>query len=395
MTTSLIALTTLLACSSGKLDGDCPDGQVEDADGNCVDDSDGGASDGGSGDGGTADGGSADGGTADGGSSDGGSTDGGSTDGGSGDGGSGLCDAVVTGSAPEEGDNDVRLDSRISFDLSEADPSASITLASLAGSSVAGSTWTADDDHSVWFEASGPLQGATDYVATLDWCGGSETVSFRTQDPGAPVKGLEGRAYNVDLAGATWVEPAGVGDLISGSLTEDLLLQVADVTETTIEMFGALGTGGEQDTCQPTIDFPVADFSENPFFQLGPSDVSFDFAGTLIALNNVKLTGSFNSDGAAIEGGAMSAELDVRNMADLIGDLLGTTDPDDICGLLVFVGAECADCAGDGAPYCLSVRVEDLDAPEIADSLDEITMADCHPDCAASWDNPHCDTSGW
>ncbi len=392
MMTSLLALSALLACSSGKLQGDCPDGQSEDADGNCIDDDGGG--DGGSTDGGSGDGGSGDGGSGDGGSGDGGSGDGGSGDGGSGDGGSG-CDAMVLDSSPEDGDSNIALSSRIMFELSDADSTATIAVATTSGTVIPGDTWTEDGDTTVWFEADGPLVSNTEHTAVLSYCAGSEAVSFTTVDPGPPASGLEGNAYDIDLEGATWVEPAGVGTLLSGSLTE-LYLSVTSVSASSIDMIAAVGDGsGSQDTCEPTNAFPPADFTENPFFQLGPADISFDAAGYSVPITDLKLSGQFKSDGSAIEDGTLQGQLDIRDLADLIGDLLGTSDPASICGLLSAFGAECDSCSGDGQPYCLSVLITDIEGPQYVAGIDEIEMADCHPDCSASYSNPHCDTSGW
>ena len=391
MTLTALILPTLLACNQGKLQGDCADGQILDADGNCVDET--GGTDGGGTDGGGTDGGG-DGG--DGGGTDGGG-DGGTDGGGDGgtDGGTEDCGVGLDDSEPGDGDIGVSLGATVVFFLDDGDPTASVTLETAAGVSVAGSTWLATDDTEAWFQPEGPLSSNTDYVATLDWCGGTDSISFTTLDPGTPVDDLEGNTYLLDLASASWTEPEGAGDLISGFLDLELLVGVTAVTGESIKMVGAVGDGGEQDYCTPTIDFPSADFSENPYFQVGPTDVVFDAGGYSVGLSGFGMAGSFTDDGDAIEEGVVQAELDIRVLAPALGDALGTEDPDELCLYMGFLGIDCESCSGDGEPYCAPLTVEEIDGERLADSLEEITQENCHPMCADSWSNPDCDTSGF
>ncbi|MCB9778534.1 MAG: Ig-like domain-containing protein [Alphaproteobacteria bacterium] len=307
------------------------------------------------------------------------------------DGGGGDCDAMVLSVEPDDGDTDVNLGSTIRFTLSDADSTAVVTLASLDGSSVSGSSWLSDEDTVAVFQPSTALAAGATYVATLDYCGGSETAQFTTLDPGTPVSGLVGKGYLVDLGSATWVEPAGVGDLISGLGDFEMLLGVAAETDSTITMFGATGNGsGGQDTCAPTIDFPPADFSSNPYFQLGPTDMAFDAGGYAIEISNFRLGASFNETATRIEDGTVEGELDMRVLGPLVGDLLGTTDPATICSYLTFLGVTCSSCSGDGASYCIGVEIQDVVANEIGGGLDEIDQENCHEDCDASASNPDC-----
>ncbi|RME21014.1 MAG: hypothetical protein D6798_19110, partial [Deltaproteobacteria bacterium] len=113
-----------------------------------------------------------------------------------------------------------------------------------------------------------------------------------------------------------------------------------------------------------------------------------------VPIHDLKISGTFAADGTAIHGGAIQGEVDVRDLTELVGDLLGTKDPDSICGLLSVFGATCETCSSDGATYCLSVQVEDIDGTETT-GVEEVKDQDCHPLCAASYSNPDCDTSGW
>lgn len=372
--------TTLLACNQGKLGGDCPEGQVLDDDGNCVDEI--------VGDGGTT----SDGGSADGGSGDGGGD--GGTDGG-GDGGT-DCGVTVSMTSPADGATGVELGALVLFELSDGDPTASLSLATSAGAAVSGTTWLAESNTEVWFQPGGPLASATSYVASLDYCGGVEQITFTTMDPGDPVSELEGQGWSIDLTEATWTEPAGLGGLIAGMLESDLLLGVSAASETSISMYGTLSdSAGSQDTCEPTVDFPAADFRENPYFQLGPTDLPLDLGGVSATLMNLRLGGTFSADASRIEDGELSGQIDMRELGPLFEDLIGTSDAETICTVISGFGAECEACLSDGEETCLSVAIEDIVGNRVTDGVDQITQENCHPDCSASYRNPDCDTSGW
>jgi Bacterial Ig-like domain len=368
----LTAIPLALACAPGKSGGDT--GAV----------TDGGSSDGGSDGGATGDGGS----------------DGGTSDGGSGDGGGEeLCDVEVESTVPEDGDSDIYYRSEITFQLSDADETAVITVVSDDGVAADGTTWWDADEPIVYFTPTEGLSPDTDYTATLTYCSGTEAVEFTTSELGTPVEDtddLVGNVYALDLSSARWLEPEGVAEFIKGQLTTSLLVSVESVGDE-LELLGAMSeeSADSQDVCLPTTDFPAADFSEQPYFQIGPEDLSLSLGGYDAYIRDFELSGAFSSDGDEISEGEIIGQLDIRDIADALGGTLGTTDPAEICGYLIFLGAECATCDSDGEEYCMDVHIDQVDAPLVDESMEVIDQQDCHVDCKASYTNADCDTSGW
>lgn len=310
-------------------------------------------------------------------------------DGGTGDGGTtGSCEVEVDSTFPADGETSAYYRTTIEFELSDPDPTGtpSVTVADAAGTAVAGSSALNEDGDVVIFTPDSPLSASTSYTATLDYCAGNPAISFTTGSlGGALTADLVGNAYVIDLDGADFVEPAGVADLLLGQLENSILLGV-QATSPDLEMIGAISVDGatDQDMCNESIPFPSADFSQSPYFEMGPADTIISAAGFDIEILNLSITGTFAADGTYFGGGTLAGELDARLLAPLLGDLLGTKDPDDICGVLVGFGVACEECSSDDQPYCLGIYVRDITATQLSGSLAEVTTADiaANPDCA-------------
>ena len=54
----------------------------------------------------------------------------------------------------------------------------------------------------------------------------------------------------------------------------------------------------------------------------------------------------------------------------MLEGVLGTNDPDQICALLASFGVSCGSCQSDGESYCMPVRMEDVAANELDDTLE-------------------------
>lgn len=312
----------------------------------------------------------------------------GTGDGGAGgDGGSAECGVSVSSTWPTNGETDAYYRTDIEFQLSDVDPgNPSISLADAAGTAVDGSTSLSEDGKTVYFYPSAPLEPETSYTATLSYCTGDASIEFTTSSLGKPLTtDIVDKAYIVDLDGARFLEPAGVADLLLGQLSNSILLGVV-ATSPDLQMIGALSVDGgtEQDTCTPTIDFPPADFSESPYFAIGPQTTIISAAGYDIQIDNLEISGTFAADGSYFGGGVLAGQLDARALAPLVADLLGTDDPDTICATLVGFGVECKTCDSDGADYCIDVLVDDLTATELSSSLVVRTDADIKNDPACA-----------
>lgn len=313
---------------------------------------------------------------------------GGTGDGGVGDGGTGACEVEVDSNFPADGTTDAYYRTTIEFELSDPDPTGTptITVADASGAAVAGTSTLNEDGDVVIFTPDAPLAASTSYTATLDYCGGTPSISFTTSSLGGDLTAdLVGKTYVVDLNGADFVEPAGVADLLLGQLENSILLGVQS-TSPDLQMLGAISVDGgtDQDMCTETIPFPAADFASSPYFEIGPEDTSITVAGFTVEILQLEVSGTFAADGSYFGGGTLRGELDARLLAPLVGDLLGTTDPDEICGVVAGFGVACETCSSDGEPYCLGVYVRDITATEQGTTLVERSTKEISvdPECA-------------
>ena len=288
--------------------------------------------------------------------------------------------------SPVDGSTDHFYLDPIEFSLSAPDASASIAVSDGGGAAVAGSTRLSDDGLTVSFVPDGGLAPSTPYGASLSVCDGavSGSIRFTTSGLGAPVTvDLTGETYVVDLGTARFVQPAGVADLLLGSLENNILVGVISVDGSTLNMLGAVddGAGGGQDYCSPSIPYAPAAF-DDPSFQVGPADAVLTVAGVDITLFGSRLRGAFASDGSYFGGGRLEGQLDARDLAPLLGDLVGVTDPDAVCSLLAGFGAGCEACGSDGAGYCLAVLADQITATASGAPLVCVDEVACHPGCS-------------
>lgn len=284
-----------------------------------------------------------------------------------------TCDVTVT-TYPASGAADHYYMDPIEFYLSDVDASATVS------SDITGTTSVSTDGKTVTFTPDAPLSPSTAYSVTLDYCGGAAELSFTTSALGTEIADpntLVGKTYNVNLADANIVSPAGVGSILGSVLTTPILIGVISAGSS-LEMIGAIGVEGgtTQDYCTPSIDFPTASFT-NPSFAVGPQDTTIDVAGASIPIGQLEVTGTFASDASFFGGGTLSGSLDARDIAAALPDL--GYDAAGLCDLLVSFGAACVGC-DDGETLCLDIVANRITADAVAGSLVEVTGSDC-PGC--------------
>jgi hypothetical protein len=301
-----------------------------------------------------------------------------------------TCDVegVAVAYPTSDGATDFYYRGAVEFAFDGMDDEATITVSDAGGNALEGGTsWVGNN---LVFQPSAPLAAQSDYSATLSHCAGDSTVSFRTSDIGSALEGdastLVGNTYVVSLEGARFVKPAGVGSLLLGMLEQDILLGVVSVSDTEIEMNGALSetTSSAQDRCEPSIDFPdAADFTGAPFFSIGPQDTTLSAGGYDVAISQLQIAGDFTSDGSQIGGAILSGEIDARDLVGALvgGGLLEEEDPDAVCDLIGTFGVACETCASDGADYCLAIYVDQITAN--ADDQTLVAQEECDPEACA------------
>lgn len=288
------------------------------------------------------------------------------------------CGVNVT-SLPTDGSVNAYYRGNVEFTLSGEDSTAQIET-TIPGTQVR----SADGLRVIW-QLSAPLATNTAYDATLHYCGGDATIHFTTSALGTPLtdpQALVGTTYAVDLTQARITDPPGIGVYLAGFLTSDILIEVTAVSDIEIDMLGAIAipkvTPPQQNFCDPSIPFDTADFSEAPYFELGPQDTNLVVAGVEVDIEDLLIGATFAADGSYFDGGVLSGTIDTRPLAVLV-DKSG--NPDAICAIARNFSSDCAPCASDGEPYCLTLVADQIFAEDVP-GLDiyPISVNDC-PGC--------------
>lgn len=299
-----------------------------------------------------------------------------------------ACQVTIKETTPTTGSIDAYYRGTIEFVLSGADPTAEIET-DIPG------TQSVRDNTIVW-TPSAALSPSTQYSATLHYCGGDATIDFTTSALGTalePALELVGKTYNLKLGDARIVEPPGVGGLLSEYLDVAILAGVTTVTDTQIEMLGSLGkedaeAGTVQDFCNPTIPFPVADFTGSPYFLIaGDGATEISVAGYTIAIENLEISGTFAANGDHFGGGTLKGTIDTRPFDDLIEE---GAEPGAVCELVPSFGVDCEECPGKpGEVFCLSIAADSIKADEVATTVVKMAGNDCTTADDESFDSPN------
>lgn len=236
--------------------------------------------------------------------------------------------------------------------------------------------WNPETNLEFTLEWDGWLEANSTYTLGLTDCAAHTEITFTTSELGEPldtsVASLIGNTYLIDLVGATWVEPAALSGLLQTYFNTPILLGIRFADETQIDLLGApgqtdaLGTVS-QDTDAPTWNFPLADFSEQPFLDVTSPTISFQYSdGTPdpidVPVEDFVFTATISADGTRMGGGVLSGFGDSR----YLGTSLPGGDPGALCAIAAGVGLGCVPCA-DLAPYCLKLVATDLEAVLVPD----------------------------
>lgn len=285
------------------------------------------------------------------------------------------CETKVNKTIPATGASDFYYRGYVEFQLSEADDTAKVT------SDIAGTQTMSDDGKTIYYTPSAPLEPDTSYTVTLTYCGGVVPLDFTTSSLGKDIEPsvLVGKTFALDLAKANIVEPAGVGAALSSLLTTKVLAGVVSADASKVQMIGAIATDGttDQDFCNPSIPFPEADFTEAPYFKIGPADTTLSISGAEILVQDLEITGTFASDATSFGGGTLKGTIDARDIAAALPDL--GYDAAGLCDLIAGFGASCVACS-DQEPYCLGLVADSIVADGVSGTLMEVADKDC-PGC--------------
>ncbi|MCB9663087.1 MAG: hypothetical protein H6732_03170 [Alphaproteobacteria bacterium] len=209
-----------------------------------------------------------------------------------------------------------------------------------------------------------------EHVLELEDCDGRTELRFTTSTLGLPLEGgtssLSGRTWQLDLARATWLQPGGFGPTLGGFLeSAPILVGVRLATDDVVRWIGTNGTGGTGGITQsikyPTWAFPTVPFGEAPYFEVETAGIELAVGDSLLPISELRFTGTFSADGTRIGGATLSGSGDTRFAGGAAGN---AADPGAFCQLAEGLGVQCEPCA-DGKPYCMTVEVVDLSAPEV------------------------------
>ena len=204
---------------------------------------------------------------------------------------------------------------------------------------------------------------------------------------------LTGNTYLLDLGTGDWVRPSPlIGGLLGDGLDNTLLLSIQAETADTIEVIGALTKGDtavdvRQDVCMPTLHFDDSDFTDHPYFSVGPTDLPIELMGTSLNISQMSLTGIIDDDGEDMYDIGLSGVLDMRELGEALGDTdvglpVDFSDPESTCDLFASIlGFDCNECPSDGEPYCVELELDEIVAESVDVTVVPISVDAIHPEC--------------
>jgi hypothetical protein len=277
-----------------------------------------------------------------------------------------ACEATVVATEPSAGATDWYWRSPVTVFVSASDPAAvTAHLRGPSGVEVPTTLGWAPEGLSLTLTAADGLAPDADHVLVVDDCAGRTEVPFRTSAFGQPLIGgpgaLVGKTWELDFVHASWLEPQGLGPLLTLYFTTPVLLGARFATPTAIDLLGAPGKTNldgflVQDLTAPTWDFPLSDFATAPYLIATSDNVVFDFEDVSVPIEDFRFESTFSADGATLGGTVVSGLADTRNLGVFAND---PDNPSAICALAATLGTVCVPCQ-DGGPYCLDMLVADV-----------------------------------
>ncbi len=298
-----------------------------------------------------------------------------------------ACETVIDETNPASGAADFYILNDIVFELNEEDTTAVLSLVDASGAAVSGTSSV--DGSTITFTPDAALAPSTGYTASLSYCHPESPadIAFTTSDLGSALSGsIAGNTYAVDISSGTFVKPAGVGALLGDAFSNNILIGILDDSGDALEVRGAISIEGvyDQDMCSETLDdFPAADFSDSPYFEIPEGDLTLTLMGFTATIYDLSVSGMFAADGSYFGGGELRGNLDARDLVNIIADLIEVESADDICGLVAGFGVPCEPCT-DGEVYCVGVEVVDLVAQNTNTEVVPVTADDiaANAECA-------------
>lgn len=231
---------------------------------------------------------------------------------------------------PAEGGS-IATDGTVTVTLTEEDGSASLDSVTPGNVEVRGRDV-------IWTPAASLTPGDT-LSLTLTTCDGEEEERLRfTVEQGDPIGGaspLTGKGWKIELAG------------LLAALGQDELKLTA--------------TGGSRDELDlafvgsPCLPLPTADFSDDPYFEIGPDDAAIPIDNYDVGITDFRLSGSFADGGDRMVGVRMSYTMDLRLVSMAVPEFSAA----DLCDFVKTFDYTCVACR-DTERFCVEMSDENL-----------------------------------
>jgi hypothetical protein len=195
-----------------------------------------------------------------------------------------------------------------------------------------------------------------------------ESDTADTAEPGPPPvdASLEGRTWEADLATASIPEPQGLSGLMALMDSTVVLFHIENHADYSLDLtFALTDASGQQDLCQPVLDFSGADFSQNPWLVVERTSIDLTINGETVQLRDAQLELQVATYGQGFTNGWIVTEVDGRELDIALGDRISSS----VCEILDAMGTECHACS-DGDESCFFIRIEDLEGNDYGGPFD-------------------------
>jgi hypothetical protein len=216
------------------------------------------------------------------------------------------------------------------------------------------------------------LAESTQYTVSIAACEQSGSSVFTTT-AGPVDESIEDEVYALDYDDVEWVDPAWAGAFSNLLPLEYVLVEILDINTALQELdaVGAIGFWDEnteqiyQGACYDPMIYTDVDFSDNPSFQVGPSDL-FIPNGNL-TIYNLRIQAAFADAGGSLVGIDITGQVDARQIQENMPSV-------DACAWAEQAEDACIPCDSDGTLNCLNLWLSADEAP-----LAEVLGTDFEP----------------
>ncbi len=273
------------------------------------------------------------------------------------------CDAQrIEQLRPRNDDTSAYVDGYVFAELACPARNGVLTVRGLDGSPAQGLVNLHHGGRQLRFRPNPPLDTETTYQVRLDTADGFREWRFRTSDVGEPT--------GSDVAGVALAILANQAAVLDPPGFETILLDAFDDLHPVVQFMGNAsgGTvpvrlggylpqeeGDPQDVSQVVVDASAN--WDDPFFRFGPADLTWEFVGWTMVLEDAVWTGAIASDRLGGGGGALQALWDTRPADEALG-----TGPGSLCAISAESGDIPCEACADGAPACLPLHVVHMPA---------------------------------